>query len=236
MYWKQKKHQRNNEEKRQSGSTPRKQSTVPCRSDIRAWERAGDWMEIEYVLKKEDTTVKDAIVCKGHTVMKVPTTFIAGDLKTTLRPYDDFKPPEGDGYFRLSMWECGGADKVEGFAEIICGSDGEKLKPARIDRKAKNVNTQHALFVGNCFVCVKTEQVKSNFQLSVIEYIIDPDTGITTAITVWTGKVGHIKDPDETKMEELPEQIQPLYDAIVASLKKALHYNCKEPYYFIDKE
>lgn len=200
-------------------------------------EKIEEHVEVEYVLRAEKPEIEGALVRKGHTVIKVPVVFDNKD--SILKPFDTFKPPDdAPGYFRLAAWECGGAeDEFEGWAEIVCGPHGEKLKPVRIDRRASRAKDTglHALFVNSHLVIVATMQHRDEYSISVTEYHLDPKTGITKVIDLWNGTIGLYADPDDIEPEVLNAKIKEFRDAIVEAMKKSKTYHADGPVYFIDQ-
>jgi len=197
-------------------------------------------MEVEYVLKSErkDLAVdkSDTVtIARGHTIIKVPCISVDSGPDETIKPFDDFHKPEGEGYFRISIWETGGAESNSGKAEIVCGPKGEKLKPVRIIRKKENANGQHALFAGKAFVVVSVTQHRSNFTVSISDYEIDPNSGTVKSSNIGVWNLGYIKLINEETFKDIPESIKDFIEPIKAAIEKSLHYRCDEPHYFCEK-
>jgi hypothetical protein len=192
-------------------------------------------MIVEYIVKKEIKDIPKSAVFKGHTAIEVPcvTTELDADTQV-IKPYEWIKP-EGEGYFRMSTWEFGGADKVSGVAEIVCGPAGEKLKPVRINRRASETNKQHALFVGKWLVIIKVQQQRDMFELNITEYTMNPSDGITTVKSLFNEKLGQIDNVDIYLDETLGESLLIFKNAMKAAMHKAKLYNCKEPIFFTDE-
>jgi len=192
-------------------------------------------MIVEYIIKKEVKDLPKSTVFKGHTVIEVPCAITELDADTqVIKPYEWVKPHE-EGYFRLSSWEFGGSDKVAGQAEVVCGPQGEKLKPVRINRKAAETNKQHALFVGKWLVVIKAQQQRNVFELTISEYTMNPADGVTTVKNLFSDKLGEIDNIDEFLNTNVSPSLSMFKPAVKAVMEKAKHYNCKEPVYFVDE-
>lgn len=201
-------------------------------------------MEVEYVLKaerkdltadKEGKPVSTVTIARGHTIIKVPCISVDSGPDEIIKPFDDFHKPEGDGYFRISIWETGGAESNSGKSEIVCGPKGEKLKPVRIIRKKENANGQHALFAGKAFVVVSVTQHRNNFTVSISDYEIDPNSGTVKSATIGTWEIGYVKDIKNPEVfKDIPESIKDFTDAIKSAMEKSLHYRCDDPHYYAD--
>ena len=205
-------------------------------------------MEVEYVVKserkdlakdKDGHDLNTVYIAKGHTIIKVPCITADGSgVTSTIKPFDDFKKPEGvEGYFRITAWENGGADPNSGKSEIVCSIKGEKLKPVRIIRRKENANKEHALFTGKSFVIVGVSQHRNNFTVNIIDYQIDPQTGIVESSNSGMWELGYCKNiDDENIFETMPESIKEFKNAIKAAMTKSCHYRCVEPHYFNEKK
>ena len=199
-------------------------------------------MELEYVVKREIPEEPTAKVLKGHSYMSVPCVSLAGpDVSVSiLKPYDEFKKPEGDGYFRLSIWENGGAQASAGEAEVVCSLNGEALTPKFIKRKVGVGGSlacgTHALFVGDGLVVVKASHYRKDFSIEITEYVItNQDDGSTRVKVLWKINVGLVINPDEF-IKDLPVPYKDFGLAIKAAMEKAQHLHCREPHYFVEPE
>lgn len=147
-----------------------------------------------------------------------------------------FKYPQG--YFRLSVWEEGGGDFNTGSARIVCGVNGEKLKPSRTRRRGWLANDKHALFTGNslCYIDVTLENKEFSFKIYVAS--IKPKIGILEEELIW---VGDNRDLQALKNYEYfrdgdtltAEQLKNFLPALEAAVKKALEYRCTFPMYVL---
>lgn len=209
-------------------------------------------VEIEYVAKTELVNDPNARVGKGHSILSVPCVSLAGPdpLTSVMKPYDEFKKPVGEGYFRLSSWENGGAQLSAGEAEVVCGLHGEKLMPKFIRRKADveeddkgNITkvirplacSLHAIFVGEGLVIVKSSHYRKTFSVEISEYVITNQTdGSVRAKTLWKVNLGLVMNPDDWVKTELPAPYSEFGDAIKAAMEKAQHLHCREPHYYIE--
>jgi hypothetical protein len=194
-------------------------------------------MELEYILKKE-VNIEGSVVSKGHTIFSLPVVSIKVDESTSvLKPYEGFKKPDGNGYYRLSGWENGGGVLTSGEAEIVCGLQGEKLTPKFIKRKGDNLPFglacgKHALFVGEGLCSVKVIQCRKDYSIEITEYIITNQVdGSTRAKILWKAKLGLINNLDEFIANDLPSPYRDFGPAIKAAMEKAQHYHCREPHF-----
>lgn len=137
-----------------------------------------------------------------------------------------FKERYYDGFFNYMFYEKGGeAPKTENsFAEIVCSSCGEPLKPIKTFEKFVNINYPHALFVGNDICVVKTFYKGKSIRFNIINYKINRRTGEYSELLVWEGIYDMVK-------KRIPEKFKCFDKPIKAGIMKMQDYRCAKVYY-----
>lgn len=132
------------------------------------------------------------------------------------------------GYFRLQLWERGGASYDNGEAQVVCGSEGERLVPVKIRRKGWLANDRHALFVGNELTVVHATSEKRDVKFSIVKYSVKAKIGIIEEQTIWIG--------DKNDLDSLPEEMERFREALETVQKKVLEYRCTKALYYTPKQ
>jgi ribosomal protein S27AE len=126
-----------------------------------------------------------------------------------------------------ALWESGGGYTNTGEAQIIAGSQGEKLRPVYIRIKGHRACGQHALFV-----------VRPDYYIISVYYWNkqDPPYNITVYQIQQFADFNENPDHPEDKkllalariLVDFPDFLQP---AIDAAKNKTRCYHCREPHY-----
>jgi len=122
----------------------------------------------------------------------------------------------------INISESGGGMTRSGNSQIVCSTNGKKMKPIFIPRFGNLCNEEHAFFaVHDC--CVIT---------------CDRPFDMLTIQKIWTVREnGDVRLMSEHLFEGNLEQLPTIYkcyeEAATAALQKAYHYHCREPYYVI---
>lgn len=132
------------------------------------------------------------------------------------------------GYFRLQLWEEGGGTFEGGKASIICGLQGEKLKPVKIKQKGWLANSRHALFVSNSLCRIQVKLEERNYQYILTRYSIKAKIGILEEEVLWVG--------NRNDLENLPEELKGFTEAFEAATKKVQEYRCIYPLYLLKED
>lgn len=132
------------------------------------------------------------------------------------------------GYFRLQFWEEGGGTFEGGNATIVCGLNGEKLKPVKIKQKGWLANSRHALFVGNSLCRIQVSLEARNYKFSLIRYSIKAKIGVLEEEILWVGS--------RHDLEDLPEELKVFSEAFEAATKKVQEYRCIYPLYILKED
>jgi hypothetical protein len=118
-----------------------------------------------------------------------------------------------------TVTENGGGMSNTGYATIICGNDGKRLKPIFVPRGYSN--GEHAIFViipgQTCFVSATRNRRGENATICRITKINEDDTLEHEMIGEYENGDGNI-----------PDNFQP---AVTAALEKAKCYHCREAHY-----
>lgn len=151
--------------------------------------------------------------------------YIADYKELTREERRELKQNYPQGYFRLQLWERGGGTFDGGEAQIVCGLDGEKLKPVKIRRKGWLANERHALFVGNSLCVINVKLEKKRFEYVLSKLSLKPKIGILEEDILWRGS--------KEDLEDLPEELHGFKEAFETATKKALEYRCVFPMYYL---
>lgn len=122
-----------------------------------------------------------------------------------------------------TVTENGGGMTNTGFSTIVCGADGEKLKPLFVPRGYSNGD--HAIFVvkpGETHLCHAS---RGRWGESVS---VEKITGLDDD-TLLTEKVGDYENGDG----DIPPAFK---EAITAALRKAKAYHCRSPFYIATED
>jgi hypothetical protein len=111
-----------------------------------------------------------------------------------------------------AIWESGGGMTNTGTARIVCGPNGEKLKPVYIRKKGQLSCSTHALFL-----------LKHGI------YVIEVDRHNDE----YTMKIAINNNGVFEEVENIPFFLD---EAIKAAREKTRHYHCRNAYYFLKKE
>lgn len=151
--------------------------------------------------------------------------FIADYTELSKEERKQLKQRFPQGYFRLQFWEEGGGTFEGGEAKIVCGLNGEKLKPVKVKHKGWLANSRHALFVSNSLCLIEVKLEGRNFQYTLSKYSIKSKIGVLEEEILWTG--------NKNDLDDLPEPIKVFSDALDAATKKVLEYRCIYPLYIL---
>lgn len=154
---------------------------------------------------------------------------------TTLKEHSVSKPipinadididVEEEFYWRLIGEESGGSGNSNGVASIICGENGEPLKPFFIGKIANGI---HARFLSTSMfdVYVRKEH-ESKYSIEVNRYKIDKISGKTDTTLIW--KLENI-DRDYI-LNNIPQTVIYLQHAIQSAMMKVDCFHCKSTHY-----
>lgn len=121
-----------------------------------------------------------------------------------------------------ALWERGGGMTNTGNARIICGCEGQRLKPVYIRNGGQLSNSNHALFiVKEDYFIIDAYHERGDFSIDCFKIIeIDPQEEILEVEVVCCFSEGEWdKDPGF------------LLQAIDTAIAKALDYHCRKVYY-----
>lgn len=167
---------------------------------------------------------------------KLNNHYIAEYQNLTNEERRDLKQRFPQGYFRLGLWEEGGGEFDTGLARIICGIEGEKLKPSRTRKRGWLANSRHSLFVGNSLCIVEAVLENRKFEYTIAVQSIRFKIGILEEEIIWKG---NREDLDKLKNYEYfndryeQDVIRKFIPALEAATKKALEYRCTYPLYIL---
>lgn len=176
---------------------------------------------IQFIVKGNfDNTPKGFKEKNGH--------YIADFESLTIEERRELKKHYPQGYFRLGFWEKGGGNFEDGEATIVCGLEGEKLKPVKVRNRGWLANSRHALFIGNelCMIHIKAE--KRNVEISLKKYSIKLKIGILEEETIWEGS--------REDLSELSEDLRPFREALETAVEKVFEYRCTKAMYYLREE
>lgn len=117
-----------------------------------------------------------------------------------------------------TLSENGGGMSNTGYATIICGEDGQALKPIFIPRGYSN--GEHAIFrieIGHCVINASRGKWGESISVERITKINDD--------TIKTDEIGNYENGDGN----IPGRFQTAADA---ALEKSKCYHCREPHYY----
>ena len=122
-----------------------------------------------------------------------------------------------------TITESGGGRTNTGYSTIICGKEGERIKPIFVPRGY--CNSEHAIFV-------------ARIGMHIIE--ASHDRNGETAFVSRIEKIGNDECPDELIVKDLYSSIngdgnipEKFENAVDAAIEKANCYHCREPHYII---
>jgi hypothetical protein len=120
---------------------------------------------------------------------------------------------------RLACWEQGGGHINTGYATIVAGLNGERLRPVYIRRRGTLANSDHALVpIGDGCYVIQAEHHRGDFVVHVYRVAAD---GVVTSVASFS---------EGEWQGDRPEFLEA---AIEAACWKALCYHCKEPHYVL---
>lgn len=131
---------------------------------------------------------------------------------------------------RYILNESGGGYTNSGFSRIVCGLEGEPLKPLFIKRKGHLANNEHCYFglwEGKEVIMILTEHIKKKFDIQIL--LGKGDRKDLIFHEIWSGR----KIPMDKIEDVIPSYLDIYREAIRSSVKKSLHYHCREPYYIL---
>jgi len=122
-----------------------------------------------------------------------------------------------------ALWEEGGGYTNTGRATIICGPDGEKLRPIYIKRRGELACSKHALFVIRPeYYIIQAGHHRRDFGVTVYKIVSISDSDNEAEVE----RIAHFSEGEWDN--EPPEFLQA---AIKAAKNKATCYHCRSPYY-----
>lgn len=123
--------------------------------------------------------------------------------------------------YKIKVSEEGGGKTKVGFAKIVCGLNGEKLKPTEIITYGHLANQIHAYFILDKFYIVTSTK---RGMISILHNTTTVQNGFIFLETIvrWKGDI-----------QGLPLLYRDFTDASLAAMGKAGCYHCKEPHYIL---
>lgn len=168
-------------------------------------------MYIQIKIKGEDRELLNSLLEAGYKARMVKGAIIIDKPQ---------KMPKLNGYehsFLLHATESGGGMTNTGHAEIVCGLNGEKLRPYRIPKGyALDV---HAMFSVPAPIYTVSADKKSG-KIIIVSHEIS-----------WLDIINEIFW--EGQIDELPESLSCFENACKAALEKANCYHCREPHFVL---
>jgi len=163
---------------------------------------------------------------KGHCV-SAPFEIDESTIKVEVDCLEGFEY-----YFRLLAEERGGGATNTGSATIICGDNGEPLKPYRTPRRGSLSQGVHAVFAtSKPIIEIVVDHHRQDFTVVIYSYSINGTNGEVKKFTVWN--LGTMADASaEEVLDSLPDYVDKYRQALQAALNKAVEYHCREPYYY----
>lgn len=127
--------------------------------------------------------------------------------------------------FFINCSESGGGWSNTGDATIICGINGEALKPYYIPTKGTLACAEHAMFsVKNSVIEVCASHHRKDFSITISKHEIVMEPKIQLKKTeIWSGRP-----------EELPVMFERFSQAMKAACEKATDYHCRTPYFIAE--
>ena len=127
-----------------------------------------------------------------------------------------------NGVLLIEASENGGATTNLGSCDIVCGLNGEKLRPYYIPRSGHLSNGEHAYFCYRKLIVIEVDRCK-NIKIKCLygRFNIDHLFAKMVIEEIWKGF--HC---------ELPERFSKFKDAIEAGIKKCNAYHCRSAYYY----
>ena len=120
-----------------------------------------------------------------------------------------------------ALWEQGGGYRNTGFATIVAGREGERLRPFYVRGRGHLANGEHALLpVKPGYVVVEADHHREDFRIQVWEVLaIDGDEAT----------LGLVAEFDEGEWDHpLPQKY---LAAVEAAKEKATCYHCRAPHF-----
>lgn len=173
---------------------------------------------------KEDMNLVSFLVQLGLDAKLIKNGIIvSGDTELLFNTSKNIK--ENFAFF-IDCEEAGGGFTNTGEATIICGINGEALKPYHVPSRGHLACETHAKFsVKNSVIEVKASHHRRDFSVSISRYEIETDPRLQLKNTkIWTGRP-----------EELPVSFSKFSQAVKAACEKAVDYHCRTPYFIITK-
>jgi len=165
---------------------------------------------IDVIIDDKLVTVK-AQIRKNHAFADVP---------------EKAEPRAGD-TVRYIVWEEGGGYSNTGDATIIAGADGSKLRPVYIRRSGHLAGKQHAAFAvraGEEVVIIHATHHRYDFRVRIY-------TALATEKKLEIKQIWDAEGDPATIKAAIPETMEKYRAAIIAAMKKATCYHCREPHY-----
>jgi len=131
-------------------------------------------------------------------------------------------------YWRFLLSENGGGYSNTGHATIICGLNGEKLKPFRVIKRGHLACSEHATFIGQRFVEIHVNHHREDFSVSIYRWTINDN--IVKRTEVWSLDQSADALYDDV-MRSIPRKYDSYKEAIEAGLRKSTCYHCREPHF-----
>lgn len=134
---------------------------------------------------------------------------------------------------RYYYWEAGGATRNSGTGTIVCGTKGEKLKPACIKKGKKTINKRHAIFhvwENEPIMVITSSQHNGIHSVKIFQYL----NGQRERLSRFKFENQNYGDGIIFGQDVgiiLPNHYQLLLSPIVAAIQKAETRNCQEPFY-----
>lgn len=135
------------------------------------------------------------------------------------------------GIFRLVETEYGGQqfDIFRSKAQIVCGTEGEKLVPIKRFNHGDRINKDHAMFLGSSLCVIQCNykyhpQREYDIEFRVIRKEINKYTGEYKETQIWKGL--------ERNAVNCPIKYIKYKKAILACIEKIKDFNCIDAYYY----
>lgn len=150
---------------------------------------------------------------------------VKGGIVIYLKQDDDglYILPPFKGELRVNITEHGGGYTSTGWATIVCGLKGERLKPYFIPTRGHLACGDHAFFsLRGKFVVVEANRKTTTVSIKYISPEMVNGKAKIIADKIWEGM-----------LEELPDLYSCFKEAATAALNKARCYHCRSPFYIL---
>jgi hypothetical protein len=135
---------------------------------------------------------------------------------------------------RPAMWESGGGMTHTGYAIIIAGQYGEKLKPIFVKRRGQLVGGDHALFVVHPkdHVIIAARH-RDEFRIAIYQIKEINEDQAVCSLVYFFDQEGWVNCKEGSAGPDCPAEFEA---AVEASKEKTRCYHCRAPHYYVAED